>query len=219
MSTAETPAGFVGRLKSVLPPRWFADATPVLDGLLSGLGCVWTTIHTQLLAARSQVRLATAEGGFLDLFAADFFGRRFRRLAGQGDGGFRLAVARELVRERATRAGLVGALTDLTGFAPVVFEPSRPADTRAWGLASGYGVAGGWGSLALPFQCLVAARRPPGAGIVQLPGWSSPASGWGVAGGWASLDMVAGQVTDADIRAAALRSMPAGSICWIRISS
>jgi len=29
------------RIKTVLPARWFADASPVLDGVLSGLAAGW----------------------------------------------------------------------------------------------------------------------------------------------------------------------------------
>ena len=40
MSGLPPPAGSIadmlGRLKAVLPTRWFADETPVLDGVLSG---------------------------------------------------------------------------------------------------------------------------------------------------------------------------------------
>lgn len=167
----------LARLKAALPARWFADSTPVLDGVLSGLSAVWNTIYLQLEAARKQARLATAEGGFLDMLALDYFAGRFRRLAGQGDVPFRLAIGRELLRERATRAGLVRAVRDLTGRTPWVFEPAQPRDTGSWGGGGvggqrlAYGLAGGWGSLALPFQSLVVAYRPSGGGVADVGGY------------------------------------------------
>ena len=109
---------------------------------------------------------------------------------------------------------------DLTGRAPIVFEPSRPADTGAYGTAAGYGAAGGWGSLALPFQCFVTAYRAQGSGIATVAGYGGPSGGYG--GGaieYASLAMIQGQITDADIDAAIARVMPVSSIAWTRISN
>jgi hypothetical protein len=123
----------------------------------------------------------------------------------------------ELRRPRATRAAVIQALQDLTGRAPTVFEPARPADTGAWGIATGYGAAGAWGSLMLPGQCFVSAFRPVGGGIAYLPGWD--AGGWGAGiSSYASLDMIQGQVTDADIYAAVADTLPATAIAWTRIS-
>ena len=212
-------ADLLARLKSTLPARWCADATPVLDGLLSGLAAAWATIYAQLQQARLQARVSTATGGFLDLIATDFFGTRLRRRPGQGDAAYRDAIGRELRRERATRAGLAAVLTDLVGQPPVIFELTRPADTGAWGLCCGYGAAGGWGSLSLPFQCLVTVRRPVSGGIALTPPWSGPQAAWGQASCWASMAMLQGQTVDSDIYAAAAGAMPAASIAWVRITS
>ena len=79
----------------------------------------------------------------------------------------RSRISTALNRERGTRAAVVSAVLDATGQAPAIFEPARTQDTGGWGGAGGaafaYGAAGGWGSLALPFQLFVTAYRPQGA--------------------------------------------------------
>ncbi|MCW3477643.1 hypothetical protein [Limobrevibacterium gyesilva] len=213
-------ADMLGRLKAVLPPRWFADETPVLDAVLGGFAASRAWLYSLLDAAKLQTRLATATDAFLDMIALDLFGRHLARRAGQGDAAFRARIQAEILRERGTRAGLVGVLTELTGRAPVVFEPARPADTGGWGVAAGYGAAGGWGSLVLPFQCFVTAYRPVGEGIAFVSGWGCSAGGYG--GGaieYASLAMAQVQMTDADIAAAIAGVMPVGAIAWTRISN
>ena len=210
----------LARLKAVLPPRWFPDTAPVLDAMLSGVAEVWSQLYGQLQWVQSQTRILTASGAFLDMIAGDFFGGLLRRRSIELDATFRMRIQRELLRERGTRQAVIAALTDLTGRAPMVFEPARPADTRGWNASAGYGVAGGWGNLDLPMQCLVTAYRPAGQGIGVVAGWSTSASGWGVgAGEYGSLAEIAGQVTDAEIAEAVVRVMPAASIAWLRIAS
>ena len=213
-------ADMVTRLRAVLPARWFPDAAPVLDAMLSGVAAVWSAAYAQLQYVRAQSRIATASGSFLDMVATDFFGTLLRRQVGQDDDGLRRAIGLEMLCERATRPALQGMLDDLTGRAPVIFEPARAADTRAWGAACGWGVAGGWGSLAMPFQCLVTAFRPQGGGVSVVAGWGIPAGGWG--GGaieYASASMVGGQVSDEAIASAVAGIMPAATIAWLRISN
>lgn len=212
-------ADMQGRLASLLPLRWFADSTPVLSSLLAGLAEGWAWLNDMLTYARQQTRIATATDTFLDLVSQDCFAAALPRRTGESDAAFRARIRQELLRARATRPALIGVLTDLTGRTPVIFEPARPADTGAYGVALGYGVAGGWGSLALPFQCFVTAFRPLGAGVPMVSGWGSGAGGWG--GGaieYASRPMVEAQVADADITAAIARTLPAATIAWTRIS-
>lgn len=147
---------FVSRLKLTLPAGWFADDAPLLSGLLAGMGASWAGLFGLLGEVRLQSRVATATGQFLDLACRDFFGGRLARWGGETDPGLRARVARTMRRERGTRAGLIAAAAE-AGYAARVFEPARPADTGAYNVASGlaWGVAGGWGSLAMPLECLV----------------------------------------------------------------
>lgn len=214
------PSDMLSRLKSALPSRWFADATPVLDGLLAGLAASGPWVFSLVQTAKSQTRIATATGGFLDMIAQDFLGGRLPRRAAQGDAAYRARILSELLRARGTRASVVSVLQDLTGRTPAMFEPQRPDDTGAWGQAAGYGVAGGWGSLLLPYQVFVRAYRPRGAGIATVSGWGAAAGGYGAGAiEYASLDQLAGEVTDADIMAAVAGVMPAASIAWTQIAS
>ena len=208
------------RLRSLLPARWFPDGTPVLDGLLSGVANGWGHVLAVIDYTTRQTRISTASDGWLDRIADDYFTARVRRRMRESDAAFSARIRHELLRERGTRGAVVSTLTDLTGRVPKVFEPARPADTGAWGGPAGYGMAGAWGNLDLPFQCFVTAFRPLGSGIAQVSGWNSPAGGWG--GGqieYASLAMIEGQITDADIRAAITDVLPAATIAWTQISN
>ena len=51
-----TSSSIIARLRAVLPARWFADDTPVLDALLAGLADAWVRLHALLDAARRQLR-------------------------------------------------------------------------------------------------------------------------------------------------------------------
>ena len=210
----------LARLLALLPLRWFPDSAPVLSALLAGLSEGWAWLYAMLGYVRLQTRIATATDSFLDLIAQDFFAGSLPRRFGEADGAFRARIQRELLRPRGTRVALVSELVALTGRAPAVFEPARPADTGAYGAMTGYGVAGRWGSLALPYQCFVTAYRPRGTGVPLASGWGSAAGGWG--GGaiqYVSLAMVQSQVTDADIDAAIASTLPAAVTAWTRVSN
>ena len=204
----------VARLKAALPGRWFADTTPILDTLLTGLADAASRLYGLLATARLQTRIATATGGFLDLAAADYFGIRLRRHLQEGDAPYRARIARALTRTHGTRAALVAAITDLTGTVPAIFEPARPSDTGAYATgALAWNTAGGWGSLSLPFQSFVSVTRPHGAGIATLAGY-----GTGGPAAYADLSMMTGQVTDADIYAAVADTIPVATVAWTRIT-
>ena len=134
-------ADMLARLKMVLPARWFADGRPFW------MRCwvVWRRPGRDLRAAepvQAQTRLATASGIFLDIAAQDYLGRALPRRAGEADAAFSARLRANLLAPRATRAGLVEALNNLTGRAPVVFEPLNAADTGGYNVNIGY--YGGW---------------------------------------------------------------------------
>lgn len=172
----------VGRLRAALPTRWFATTqtgaesnTPVLDGVLAGLGSAWSWFYDLFNYADLQSRISTATDVFLDIIAFDYFGGKVWRRDSESDAIFRARIKRELIRPRATRAALEQAITDLTGMAPIIFEPANATDTGGYydgtpthwtGLA--YGYAGGYGNLSLPFQAFVTAFRPGGGGVPSV---------------------------------------------------
>ncbi|GAN76350.1 hypothetical protein [Acidisphaera rubrifaciens] len=216
------------RLKSVLPLGWFSDTTPVLDAVLSGLATVWSWAYELVSFARQQTRIATAAGIWLDVIANDLFGIRLLRRTNESDDAFRQRIQQEIGRPRATRDAIVVALTELTSRAPVIFEPAQAGDTGGWGAASGnaaaanglgYGAAGAWGSLSMPFQVFVTAFRPAGSGIAAVAGWGGPAGYGAGAIEYGDLSMVTGPVTDAYLYAAVAAVMPAAGTAWMQISN
>lgn len=214
-------ADFLTRIKSTLPP-WFADSTPILDALLLGLAQAWASIYELYLYAQLQTRIRTASDGWLDLIAGDFFGTRIARRSNQTDASFRATIIANLFRERATRAALIQVLTELTGRAPIVIEPQRPADTGAYGVpTSGYGVAGYYGSRLLPSQAFLIAFRPATAGIPNIAGYGNPQGAYRTppVSMYGSLALIQGQVTDADIYAAIDSVKPVGTVIWTTIKS
>jgi hypothetical protein len=202
------------RMRAVLPARWFGDAAPLLQALLVGLGTGWSAIYSLIETVRAQTRIATASGGFLDLISNDFFGLALPRRPDETDAAFQARIDEALLRPRATRAALLLALTELTGRAPIVFEPARTSDTGGYRIGGvGYGAGGGWGSLALPYQVFVTAFRPPGGGIALLAGY-----GTGGVPGYGDLSMVTTIVTDADIQSEVVQVLPAATIAWMNIA-
>ena len=209
------------RIKSTMPP-WFGGATPILDALIQGLAWAGSFVYSLYAYAKLQTRIKTATDGWLDMIAADFFGTALFRSANQTDASFRARILINLIRERATRKGIVTVLTDLTGRAPKVFEVTRPADTGAYSAPnSGYSMYGGYGSLLLPFQAFVDAYRPQLSGIPFVAGYSASPAGYGVPsqGDYASINQVIGAVQDADLYNAIDSVKPAATIIWTRINS
>jgi hypothetical protein len=216
---------FLCRIKAVLPRGWFPDKTPILDGLLNGAAysCAW--LYSMLSFVQSQARRLTASGVYLDMIATDFFNGFIKRQTNESDTAFSARIGRELFREKATRNGLINALVSLTGRTPKVFEPALPSDTGGYTVGGvGYGAAGGYGSLLLPYQFFVTAYRPLGNGVANVMGYYTHA-GW--AGGgygqgaieYASTAMIAGQVTDAMIYATINDVRPVCSIAWTALSN
>lgn len=211
------------RMRTQLPP-WFGDeaSSPILNGLLHGLAYGLAYFYSLLAYGRLQTRIKTATDGWLDMIAADFFGSALLRAANQSDTSFRNRILINLFRERATRAGLIKVLQDLTGRTPTIIEPLRPLDTGVYGGPYiGYGVAGSYGSMQMPYQAFVIAYRPTGTGIPNIAGYGYSTGAYNTPSQeeYASLSMIQGAVSDADIYAAADAVKPVGTVIWMRISN
>ena len=211
------------RIRGYLP-RWFGDVaqSPVLNGLLQGLAYSGAYVFGLYAYARQQTRILTATDGWLDMIAADFFGLSIRRRTGQSDASFRANIVANLFRERGTRGAIIRVLTDLTGRAPTIIEPSRPADCGAYDAPnSGYGMAGAYGQVSLTYQAFVQAYRPLGCGIPNVAGYSIVTTGYSAPsqGEYVDPSMSSNTVSDADIYAAIESVRPAASIIWTRICS
>ena len=65
------------------------------------------------------------------MFGFSYLGRAITRNAGEADAAYALRTQTEILRERGTRAGMIKALSDLTGSAPSIFEPWNTNDAGA----------------------------------------------------------------------------------------
>lgn len=212
---------FVARLQRLIPNGWFTVGQAALrDGLLTGIANSLAFIYSMLAYLRLQSRISTATDGFLDLIAADFFGKSLFRASNQTDDSFRARIIASILRERGTRNAVIGILQQLTGRRAIVFEPQRPLDTGVYGGPGlAYGLVGGYGSLQLPYQSFVTAFRPPGQGIPNIAGYGIPTGAYSTASQaeYASLSMIQG-ITDRDLYSAVNSVRPAGYTIWMRIS-
>jgi hypothetical protein len=203
------------RMRATLPVAWCGDETPILQAVLEGIGSARAACFTLLQACIQQSRISTATGSFLDLITTDFFDQALIRRPGESDNLFRGRILHELLRPRGTRAAVVTGLQQLTGNTPYIFEPARPSDTvgyTAGGL--GFGVAGGWGNLNLPFQYFITIGRPYGVGIADLAGYAT--GGIPVYG---SPAMEVDRISDAELFAAIPPLLPVGTIAWVRLAA
>ncbi|WP_271024998.1 hypothetical protein [Rhizobium sp. RCAM05973] len=226
MSTGDDD-DMIARGKAIVPAGWFPSSSPILDGVLSGFANVASWIYGLIVYAKAQTRILTATDGWLDLIAFDFFGRRMQR-GSRTDASFRTAIIAELFRPRNTRQAIIDVLTGLTGNVPDIFEPARPQDTggyapgpagdgRGYGLA--YNLAGGYGSLLMPYEILITAHRSPNGGIPNVIGYGGPAGGYSTPSTfeYGNLDMIQGTVTDAAIYSAVDNVRAAAITAWVRI--
>lgn len=209
----------LARLKSLVPARWFAPAATNYTAITGALSDALQFAGDLIAYAKLQIRIATATGVWLDLAAYDYFGSRIQRSPGQSDAALRARIRAEVLRQRVTRAGMAAALTQLTGKAPAIFEPSQPIDAGSYGgPLCGYGVAGGWGSLDFPAQAFMTVYRPGLQGVPGVAGYGASIGGYGAGSlSWTNPGDVAGQVTDQDIYDLITRTKPTGSLMWVRL--
>ncbi|WP_240655630.1 hypothetical protein [Paraburkholderia phosphatilytica] len=205
-----------------MPNAWFPLGATVINAVLSGIAYVLATVYTSVQFFIAQARLSTSTGGWLDLFAVDYFGSTgLQRNANEADGSYQSRISINMLRERGTRRAVISILTQLTGNAPTIIEPSRPQDTGAYGYAMGYGVAGAYGSLLYPYQAFITAYRPVGKGIPYVNGYGNYAGGYSTPSRASYVDIsdVATGVSDAQIYAAIASVMPAATIAWVSITN
>lgn len=209
-----------GRLKRLLPRSWFGDNAPVIDALLRGFAGVNAQLYALIAYAKCQTRINTATDGWLDMIAYDFFGNGLPRRPGQSDDAYRAWIKVNLFREKATRKAIVLVVRELTGRDPLIIEPANPVDTGAYGGPMlGYGVAGSYGSLSMPYEAFVTVFRSVGDGVADVAGYRTPTAGYHIPSRavYASRHMVDGDISDADIYAAIDSVKMCGTRIWVRI--
>lgn len=224
-----------GRLRGYLPSRWFgspSDPKPIRDAVLNGFAVVLSYLYDLYSYAKLQTRLATMTDGWLDMFAADFFGTTLPRKAGESDDSYRSRIKAALFREKATRKGISDALFALTGRLPVIVEAWRPLDTGAYaqgvpnplagpfGAPFGYNVAGVYGSMQLNAQFFVTAFRPnDSAALSNIDGYEINVGGYNAGSqiSYASLTEWTGGISDSDIYACVAGAKAEGTVAWVHI--
>lgn len=186
-----TADDFFVRLKAGLPKTWFPDSSPYTDAALYGAATLLNSFYTLYAYAKDQLRLTTMSGGWMDLFAGDFFGSNLPRLPGETDAAYLVRIRINLFRERSTVAAVSSVLSDVTGQKPKIFEPWQPSQTGSYRNGGcGYGVAGAYGSVIMRNQALITAYRPSSS---HTP------------------------VTDDEIYGAINSVKPAGTVLWTQI--
>lgn len=215
------------RLRSLLPKGWFPDAAPNLDAILASLATTWSWIAALICAVRSQSRLETASGLWLDFAARDYLGTALARKIGESDTAFRQRISDSILLRTTTRLALTTGISRLTGYTVRVFEPARCADTGAYGatdLASiaapcafSYGECGGWGSLTATNQIFITISTSPQAGEPRPSGYCNITGGYG--GGsifFNQLETVRNRIADIAVIALIHRLIPVNCIAWTR---
>lgn len=228
MATGDS-SDIISRLQSYLPRGWFGDwsEAPIVGGLLAGIASVLSTIYLLIMFFWAQTRLQTSSGGWVDIWAADFLGNSLPRKPNESDASYIGRIKIAIFQAKATRPAMVSVLTQLTGRAPIIFEPARPLDSGCLGantgVASFCGVAR-MGSIACPFGALITVYRPrvtggsAGAGYADAPAWSAMAAplSHGYTG---SLSQETSAATDADIYAAINATRPIATYIGVAITN
>src|SRR5579883_3388742 len=162
----------VARLRAVLPAGWFpavsstgASSSPILDGILNGIGALGAWAYSLWAYVKAQMRIATATDGWLDIISWDFFGPALPRNYLETDASFRARIQANVLAPAGTRYALAKVLTALTGVAPVIIETWRGLDCGAWSKLGGWSLMGAW-SNNTPGQIFIRVFRSYSA-----PGW------------------------------------------------
>lgn len=132
----------LNRLEMLMPP-WFGELSgrtkPVLDGFLTGPATILSWFKSLIDFVKLQTRLSTMSGGFLDLFAQDYFGSDLLRKTGELDDAYRIRIKAEFFKASNTKAALIAAIADITSATPTFIEWWRTDQTGVWDGAAGNG--------------------------------------------------------------------------------
>lgn len=205
------------RLRALLPASWFPSESPTVDAVLQAPAWALSSNYAQIQYAKLQARIQTATDGWLDILSHDYFNGALPRYPNETDAAFRARIQANLFIQGPTRADLANVLTLLTGRAPLIFEPSNPADSGGWDGGLYWDVSptgGGWGD-PLPYQSLVTAYRPQG-GAQDLGEWDAYTFSWDSYGAWS--DAALTRVPDSAIIAAVEATRALGTVIWLRIA-
>ena len=206
-----------GRLMSRMPP-WFSGGSAAVGAIFAGAAAAFAQIYAMLAFVVAQMRLATTSGGFLDMFATDYFGGYVVRRISQTDAALLARIKALFFLQRNTRPGMIAALTVLTGNAPTILELMSPGDTGGYRTgALFYRSAGTYGSTLAPGQMFLTAYRPYGVSGAYIPGYHTAPGGYRSLGTYYGNVGGNGGVADQDILDTINAVRPAGVTVWSRI--
>ena len=172
MNPVGSVADFVSRLYSRFPRGWAGSPAkaPVFAALLTGMATAHANFYALVQFVGQQIYLQSTVGGFLDTWAADFFGTFLLRDSGEADASFLSRIRGGLLAPKNTRAAVARAAQISSGATPVIVEPWRGPDTFALGVdtfALGVAGAGRLGSLRMPYQAFVFLPGVSGSGATE----------------------------------------------------
>ena len=223
-------ADILGKVKKLIPHGWFQWVAPYRDALLGGLADLASWNYYLVSYARAQSRLATAYGIWLDILAYDFLGNFLMRNKANDD-TFRALIRATILQERVTRAGMVNAVTAMTGTAPTIFEPWNTYDTGAYSSPPGVGVPqygsfgynvgqGGYGNMQLNNQVFLGITRGSGSGVPNVDGYGGKIAGYGAGTiEYVGLSSELWGTTDAMIYQLINMTKPTGTTAWVAFLS
>jgi len=176
--TSTTQSQFAQKLRALLPTGWFpaspeageADPAPILNGILRGIGSVFSSSWGLFQSVFDQQRLATATGGMLDVYAEDFFGSGLPRNQGEQDDDYRARIKSSLFPTLGTRPSIERALKSCWGSNWRIVEPRNSSDTKGYGAINTPESGGGYGyedpelrygTLLTPFQAFISLDQTP----------------------------------------------------------
>lgn len=204
--------------------NWFGSNTPVLDSILQGIAETDTFIHALKDFSKLQTRIQTATGFYLDYISKDFFGNKLPRHPGELDDQFRTRIFAYLIQERCTRLAFFVSIYFLTGQFPVLFEPWNPFDCGGYNVpqATGYDIAGRYGSASYPYQGFVDVYVSDSIGMSNYSGYDITYGGYSTYGGLSYLyyggdSLLRKNVTDMDIYNLINAIKVYGTLIWVRI--
>lgn len=208
------------RIAATFPP-WVPTSLPIINAVLTGVARGFAHVYRLLQFMRTQSRIKTATGGFLDLISYDYFGTNMLRRKAEPDSVFQARLLLELLRPRVTLAAVRQMLIDLTGRVPLIIEPGYPGNIGAWDVGTfAFDASGCWINAGIGNQVFITAFRPIGNGVPLVSGYDSYAGGWDVPNfSFVDLSQITGPLTDAEITAQILRTVAAGVDAEITITS
>lgn len=216
MAAEGSYAWFVARAYGRLPRGWFPDDHPIIGAEVDVLATAGAYAYGLLADVSAQARIKTSSGIWLDLSAVDHFGPgNFPRRSGESDASYSARIIHERFRPLATKPSMASVLYDLTGNHAAIFEPATDGGTWDGELF--------WddptsllGTVEQPWQCYIDIRRPVALASPYTDTWDE--------GFWDELYLTSeaeleGDVEDAEIERAVLKTAPAGVKTWLRINA